>query len=99
MNFKQYEAEEKKLLEMVWKQPNIKQDELGRKMNKSSRIIRILVHQIRLKGFIDLGGKELYLVADNSGYDIVEKGSARFEMWLKRFQSNINEMQEIINKL
>ena len=99
MKFKEYQDEERKLLEMVWKQPNIKQDELGRKLNKPSRLIRMLVHQIRLKGFINLGGKKLYLVADNSGYDITEKGSARFEMWKKRFQSNINEMQEIINKL
>jgi len=98
MKFKEYPQEEKNLLEMVWKNPNIKQAELARKLNTSSRNIRNRVHQIRLKGVVNLAGKELYLVADNSGYDLVEKSTARFEMWKKRFSAQINDMLDVRDK-
>lgn len=94
MIFKEFEHKE--ILNTVFANPNIKQAQLARKLNTTPRVLRFKIHQIRLNGVIELGGKSLYLVGDNDGYSIVEVNSERFAAWKKRFSHQVKEMNEVL---
>lgn len=99
MKLKEYKEKQKALLELVWKFPNIHQREIARKLNLSDRGVRDLVHDTRMNGKIELGGREFYLIADNEGYKIEEVNSPRFVRWIDRFNSQINQMYQILNSI
>lgn len=88
--------EEKVLIEVVFKNPNINQVYLATKLYITTRKVRIRVNSIRKKGWITWVGVNHWLVADEKGYSLCRYDDERLKQWAHRFGSQAKDMNNIL---
>lgn len=96
MKFKDLTKQEKAIIKKVIERPNISQRQLANLFNMTTRRLREVVHELRLKGSINLGKKSYMLIADNEGYNFEPLYSVRFNRWIDRLNSTITSYTQIL---
>lgn len=99
MKYQELEDIEKRIIKLVIQHPNINQADLGKKLNKTPRQLREIVHTLRCKGGVQLGKKTFMIIADNEGYNFEPYYTPRFNAWVDRMNSTITSYTEILNSI